>query len=87
MAMRDIQRLRSGAGVLSQHDYHPGLWGGAYLHSAFGLNSIEIGKVLMVMPVAASSAHSVTARLTSCSTPASSPCSQAWYLWAACSSR
>ncbi len=51
MAMRDIQRAFALALVC-----YPsmitilGLWGGAYLHSAFGLNSIEIGKVLMVMP-------------------------------------
>lgn len=51
LAMRDIQRAFALALVC-----YPsmitilGLWGGPYLQTAFGLSSVEVGKVLMVMP-------------------------------------
>jgi len=50
-AMRDIQR----AVILAMTCYPSmitilGLWGGPYLQTAFGLTSLEVGKVLMVMP-------------------------------------
>lgn len=52
LAMRDIQR----AFVLALVCYPSmitilGLWGGPYLQTAFGLTSLEVGKVLMVMPI------------------------------------